>query len=89
MRIIPEGDIFQIPSKKKNPELTSPVNELAKVLQLHDRRKIHLKLPYCPVMCDTLRHLAANKRTFHHFQQGYEFSNDVYVDERSFKWTSL
>ncbi|GFT58421.1 hypothetical protein TNCV_2119181 [Trichonephila clavipes] len=28
MGIIPEGDIFQISPKKKNPELTSPTNGL-------------------------------------------------------------
>ncbi|GFT97125.1 hypothetical protein TNCV_3857921 [Trichonephila clavipes] len=38
-------------------------------------------------MCDTLRRLAATKRTFHHFQLGYEFYNDVYADGRSFQWT--
>ncbi|GFV22634.1 hypothetical protein TNCV_2078241 [Trichonephila clavipes] len=31
----------------------------------------------------TLRRLAATKRTFHQFQQGYELRNDVYVDGRS------
>ncbi|GFV36062.1 hypothetical protein TNCV_345781 [Trichonephila clavipes] len=30
-------------------------------------------------MYDKFRRLAANKRTLHLFQQGYEFCNDVYV----------
>ncbi|GFV10236.1 hypothetical protein TNCV_3661881 [Trichonephila clavipes] len=68
---------------KKNPELTSLVNEVAKVLwKWHDHRKIQLKLPYGPVMCDTLRRLAATKHTLNHFQQEYEFHNNVYVDGR-------
>ncbi|GFX65496.1 hypothetical protein TNCV_4735441 [Trichonephila clavipes] len=36
-----------------------------------------------------VRRLAATNRTFHPFQQGYEFRNDVYVDGWSFQWTSL
>ncbi|GFU43867.1 hypothetical protein TNCV_652501 [Trichonephila clavipes] len=41
-------------SPKKNPELTSPVKEVAKILRKWlDHRKIQLKLPYCSVMWDT------------------------------------
>ncbi|GFS90013.1 hypothetical protein TNCV_507231 [Trichonephila clavipes] len=54
-------------------------------LEMKRSSKIQLKPPYCPVMCDTLRRLATTKRTFHHFQQGYEFCNDVYVDGPSFQ----
>ncbi|GFW66641.1 hypothetical protein TNCV_1370741 [Trichonephila clavipes] len=40
-------------------------------------------------MCDTLRRLAVTNIMFITVQQGYEFRNDVYVDRRSFHWTSL
>ncbi|GFU79352.1 hypothetical protein TNCV_2138751 [Trichonephila clavipes] len=59
------------------------------LLEIFDHRKNKLKLPYCPVMYNTLRRLAATKRTFYHFQQGYEFRNDVYVDGQSFQSTTL
>ncbi|GFY36849.1 hypothetical protein TNCV_2568111 [Trichonephila clavipes] len=86
MGITSEGDIFQL-FPKKNPKLTSPVKRVDQSpLEMTRSSK---KLPYCPVMCDTLRRRAATKRTCHHFQQGYEFCDDVYVDGLSFQWTSL
>ncbi|GFT45049.1 hypothetical protein TNCV_3790431 [Trichonephila clavipes] len=76
--------------KRKNPELTIPVNEVAKILcKWHDHRKIQLKLPYCPVACDVVHCLATTERIGFTVQEGYEFRNDVYVDGWSFYWTSL
>ncbi|GFU23454.1 hypothetical protein TNCV_113791 [Trichonephila clavipes] len=86
----PEMATFSDIPKGKNPEWTRLVKVVVKVLwKSHDIREIQLKLPYCPVMCDTLHRLAATKIPFITFQQEYEFHYNVYVDGRSFHCTSL
>ncbi|GFV76211.1 hypothetical protein TNCV_4673001 [Trichonephila clavipes] len=56
-QIIQQEDITEMspryPQRKKNVELTSPVIEVANVLWKWNHRKIQLKLPYRPLICNT------------------------------------